>query len=282
MRARKEWLEWFRVDRDVVEHTKTYDLAAQGGWSTDKALGRLIRLWAWVAKHAADGKLTRAISLGLDNHMIDHEHISDHPESLSECCCPEPQITDEEKTRYGSRLAPFVVAGFLDPTDDGGFIVHDWANMNGYSLRERERDRERKSLQSINSVGIPAEVPRKSRGIPENSRGNGDGTDTVLESESKTAASAPPRSAISFPTKRNGTYTLSEEQVSKLESRHLAVPVRAELLKALSWVEADSVRLKTMRGMPRFIVGWLNRYKPSSNGNGEHVSSTLWRPELIR
>ncbi len=37
------------------------------------------------------------------------------------------------------------------------------------------------------------------------------------------------------------------------------VDVVTELNKAVAWLEANPTRQKTIRGMPKFCVGWLNR-----------------------
>ena len=37
------------------------------------------------------------------------------------------------------------------------------------------------------------------------------------------------------------------------------VSVELEMGKAIAWLEANPSRQKTSRGMPKFLVGWLNR-----------------------
>ena len=143
-RARSESLHWFRVDVDLYDHPKTILLAAAGGWSTDKAVGRLVRMWSWVAKHSPTGHLDNARAVALDNHMIDHEQLA--AEALG-CGDTERGVDLDEhlKARFGVRLAAFAYAGFIeeDAESDGGVVVHNWLQMNGYAVREMERGRVR-------------------------------------------------------------------------------------------------------------------------------------------
>jgi hypothetical protein len=188
-KSRKDWLEWFRVDRDIVDNPKVIALSATGGWDREKSVGRLIRLWCWVARHAPEGTLTPFLRTHLDNYMIDHEWISDHSECSGCQCCSEKGPTDEERKTYGQRLAPFFLVGLLDETEDGGCKVHDWWEMNGYSLRERNRKRDAEDHESPhNHRDNSAEPPRHPRAVskpPARALRNGDGDGTETEEESK-------------------------------------------------------------------------------------------------
>lgn len=70
------------------------------------------------------------------------------------------------------------------------------------------------------------------------------------------------------------TFYLCEDQVSKWRTSYPALDVMAECHKAWSWLDANPTRRKTARGMPKFLVGWLNRAtdsprgaRPSASGN---------------
>ena len=63
---------------------------------------------------------------------------------------------------------------------------------------------------------------------------------------------------LTFPT--NGhpqSWQLTREQVAEWVELYPGLDVEAECRKALAWIKAN--RRKTSRGMPRFLVGWLNR-----------------------
>ena len=72
---------------------------------------------------------------------------------------------------------------------------------------------------------------------------------------------------LTFPT-RTKTWHLTQAQV---ESWAVAFPARdvlAECRRALAWVEASPARRKTARGMPRFLVAWLNRATDTGKREG--------------
>ena len=53
------------------------------------------------------------------------------------------------------------------------------------------------------------------------------------------------------------TWSLTAEQVESWERSYPGVDVTAECRKALAYLEANAK--KTAKGMPRFLVAWLNR-----------------------
>ena len=55
------------------------------------------------------------------------------------------------------------------------------------------------------------------------------------------------------------TFTPTEEDVSRWQQAFPGVDVRAALLRARAWVDADPKRRKTARGMKRYLTAWLGR-----------------------
>lgn len=55
------------------------------------------------------------------------------------------------------------------------------------------------------------------------------------------------------------TFTPSDEDVSRWQQAFPGVDVRAALLRARAWVDADPKRRKTARGMKRYLTAWLGR-----------------------
>ena len=80
--------------------------------------------------------------------------------------------------------------------------------------------------------------------------------------------SASPPAVLSFPTIGAGasTWQLTAEQLSEWQSVYPALDVLWECRRARAWVEAQPARRKTARGMPRFLVAWLNRAVDRSVG----------------
>ena len=59
---------------------------------------------------------------------------------------------------------------------------------------------------------------------------------------------------------KDGTeYTLTENDVQKLEQLYPEVDVRAEIRKMIGWLDASPERRKTRRGIKRFVNGWISR-----------------------
>lgn len=55
------------------------------------------------------------------------------------------------------------------------------------------------------------------------------------------------------------TFTPTKEDVSRWQQAFPGVDVRAALLRARAWVDADPKRRKTARGMKRYLTAWLGR-----------------------
>ena len=66
------------------------------------------------------------------------------------------------------------------------------------------------------------------------------------------------------------TWGLSSGQIGAWRATYPALDVEAECRKAQAWILAAPSRRKTARGMPRFLVGWLNR--ATDRGGGRLVS----------
>ncbi len=66
-----------------------------------------------------------------------------------------------------------------------------------------------------------------------------------------------------FPTRGGGRWYLTIDRFRELRSiygdRGTPSWIRAELVKAKAWLEANPKRRKTNRGMDRFIIGWIGK-----------------------
>jgi hypothetical protein len=54
-------------------------------------------------------------------------------------------------------------------------------------------------------------------------------------------------------------WCLRKPQVDEWQAAYPNLDVLAECRKALTWLNANPGRRKTVRGMPTFLVGWCNR-----------------------
>jgi hypothetical protein len=68
---------------------------------------------------------------------------------------------------------------------------------------------------------------------------------------------------MNFPIE-SGDWALPAKQLAAWVELYPALDVQLELNKAWAWVDANPSRRKTARGMPRFLVSWLNRAAPKT------------------
>lgn len=61
-----------------------------------------------------------------------------------------------------------------------------------------------------------------------------------------------------FPT-IGSDWILTEEQLITLRETYPGLDVVRECQKAMLWLTVNPTRRKTAKGMPRFLVSWLNR-----------------------
>jgi uncharacterized protein YdaU (DUF1376 family) len=89
-------------------------------------------------------------------------------------------------------------------------------------------------------------------------------TDQDRTEENSSASPAPPEPppvlppVLTFPTLgRTEDWALTEPQLAEWQQLYAGLDVLEECRKALAWVRAN--RPKTAKGMPAFLVNWLNR-----------------------
>jgi hypothetical protein len=61
-------------------------------------------------------------------------------------------------------------------------------------------------------------------------------------------------------------YEVTELQVALWREAYPGIDVLGEVRKARAWLEANPTRRKTHRGMPAFLVSWLNRAQDRGAG----------------
>lgn len=110
-------LSWFRVDVAMVDHPRTYALCdrlndPRAGWY-------VIRLWSWVMRYAARGRL------------------SDGARTALERAC-------EWGGQAGELVQALIDVGWLEIDPAGGLSVHDWDEHQGAAVEKAEKDSERK------------------------------------------------------------------------------------------------------------------------------------------
>ena len=86
----------------------------------------------------------------------------------------------------------------------------------------------------------------------------------------KPKASEPtPDAVLSYPCRfmpRCTLWPLTAGQADAWTVLYPSTDVLGECRKALAWIDANASQRKTARGMPKFLVGWLNRASPQPGG----------------
>lgn len=131
-------MAWIESHQELGRHPKTRRLARMLGISLPAAVGHLHYLWWWAMDFAEDGDLS-----GYDSYEI-----------------AEAAMWEGDPDEIVDAL---VHARFLDRSDDGGLVLHDWDEYAGRLIERRARDRERK---------------RRERAAKRASRGDGDVRET--------------------------------------------------------------------------------------------------------
>lgn len=87
-------------------------------------------------------------------------------------------------------------------------------------------------------------------------------------------ASVPqPQPAYSLPLNNNTLYDITPDQLAQWQSLYPNVDVLQQLRSMHGWLDANKQRRKTIKGIERFIVGWLS--KEQDRGASPTYSSPL-------
>jgi DnaD/phage-associated family protein len=108
---------WIESHSSLGHHPKTKRLARALGVNLPTAVGMLHFLWWWAVEYAKDGDLS-----DFDAAEIAEELYWDgDPDEL---------------------LNALISAGFLDRTDDGSLVIHDWYDYAGKLIEDIEKKRQ--------------------------------------------------------------------------------------------------------------------------------------------
>lgn len=69
---------------------------------------------------------------------------------------------------------------------------------------------------------------------------------------------------------KQGTWKLTQKQVDEWKTLYPGLDVAACCRKAFAWAEANPAKRKTAKGMPAFLVNWLNR--EANNGSSAMIT----------
>lgn len=135
---------------------------------------------------------------------------------------------------------------------DGGYLVLNYMKYRerDYTSAERsKRYRDRKASRRVATV-TPRDI----------TQAEAEAYTEKIKSVSSEALHASEPPAFDFPIvgTKGKTWGLSRQQISEWSALYPGVDVWTEARKALAWCQANPTRRKTARGMPKFLVSWLN------------------------
>ena len=116
-------MAWFKVNQTLTRHPKLKRLARGLGISEPTAIGHLILLWGWAMDYAPDGDISE----------FDAEDIAG------------VAGWDGDADTFIAALLSCGIRGdgFLERTEDGGLIFHDWEENIGSDLEQRRKAAEK-------------------------------------------------------------------------------------------------------------------------------------------
>lgn len=156
-------MDWLRINKDLPRHPKSRRLATLLG--VQEAWPRLVQLFAWAVDYAPDG-------------IIGGED-------------PTWQVEDAAgwTGTPGDFAAKSVAVGFLEPLDDGRYVIHQWMEHNGKAIESAKKKVEYLKTYRDKASGRTGSEPVANRfengsnqdrtgNEPNNGDGDGDGDDS--------------------------------------------------------------------------------------------------------
>jgi len=125
-------MAWIESNQELGRHPKMKKLARLLSISWPEAVGYLHYLWWWALDFAQDGDLTKYEAGDIADAVLWQGEPTELVNALGE-------------------------AGFLDKTEDGCLVIHDWFDYAGRLIEKREANRERmrKARAKAKDAGSP-------------------------------------------------------------------------------------------------------------------------------
>ena len=139
-------MAWIESHQTLGNHPKTRKAARLLNTTVPAVVGHLHLLWWWALDYAQDGD----ISGFADADLADVAQWKKDPATFVAGLLGAGLTADRP--------------GFLERTEDGRLLIHDWWEYSGRLLDRRRRDAERKQDIRQTSSGRPADVLRTSNG----------------------------------------------------------------------------------------------------------------------
>lgn len=178
---------------------------------------------------------------------------------------------------------------------DDGWQIHDYHEHNKTAEEIRRIMRARQDGGKLG--GRPPKPDEtlednlqgsEKRNLPRNPSGTSGTSSSSVPTNLELAPSpsAPPPSApvLVFAVTGKGpkSWSLTSEHLADLQRDYEHLDVLAECKRASAWLKANPGRTKTAKGMPAFLVNWLNRSAGKSSSVPVPFTKPLYSVEEIR
>lgn len=245
-------------------HVKTKRLMRLLGISMYRAVGILETMWLLCTDCADEGEIGKFAD----------EEIADY-------------LGWDGKQSPSQLVTALHDSGWIDKDDEHRFVIHDWFENAPEFIKDRIRKRKAREAkegkkqrnittydqskpdndgQNRTTTGQAGDCPVYSNTITTNTnQSQPNQSNPIISSEtdspsSELVAVVDEIPVLEFPCDgKPGTWALVESQLAQWRALYPSLDVDAECRKAYAWVLSDAANRKTSRGMPRFLVGWLNR-----------------------
>lgn len=245
--------DWIPIDKDLIGSPEVYSLADKIGQTERCALGLLVEVWVYCARHFKKGSIEPTRLKAFQGGI---------------------RATDTE-------IQALIDDGWL-VLAGGSYSVKGWEDYAGARFERLEKERDRKARGRSADVprtheGSGAEVPGKEREKEEEREEEKDKTDSPAASAKRGAEpddKGPP--VMEFATTgTQKTWILRKGYLDYLQEAYTELDVLAECRKAKAYYDANG--LKTASGMKKALVNWLNR-AVEYGANGRKGKGSAMRP----
>jgi len=245
--------DWIKIEHALPHKPEVMQLAELLGVSNDEVVGLLVRFWSWVDQNLSPS-------------------------------CPRVWGTFVSIDRIVGRAEfarGMIQVGWLR-LEDGQVEIPNYEHHLSQSAKQRgvaakKKSRQRQNVSRSKGDICPARTgtktgPEKRR--EEKSNSNQCSLQNTGSPETPEASSgSPPEEAANDPVigtvRCDGdpaTWDLRQSDLDWLAKRFPYLDVRQTVNEALAWLEADTGRRKTARGMRRFLSGWCGRQQDRGRG----------------
>ena len=131
-------MAWIKIYEELTENGKMQEAAAMLGIEEPHLIGHLVTLWLWVMKNVPSGDLSHASHRSIAKGAQWAGDPDAFVEALLTC-----SVTGGH--------------GFLERTEDGRLLVHDWDQHGGTAIQTQKANAQRQARYRENHKGDVAQ-----------------------------------------------------------------------------------------------------------------------------